>query len=75
MIGLAEMMNFPGVIAGDPHELDKLALATTPWTAMRPASSAKDLRHTRPQGSSPTTKCFTVEEGRERLARDVGAHP
>jgi hypothetical protein len=24
-IGLAEMMNFPGVVAGDPHELDKLA--------------------------------------------------
>ena len=28
VIGLAEMMNFPGVIAGDPGELAKLALAT-----------------------------------------------
>ena len=27
VIGLAEMMNFPGVIAADPHELEKLALA------------------------------------------------
>src|SRR4029079_15622052 len=28
VLGLAEMMNFPGVIAGDPAELEKLALAT-----------------------------------------------
>src|ERR671933_1737388 len=28
VIGLAEMMNFPGVISGDPGELAKLALAT-----------------------------------------------
>src|SRR5213595_2682754 len=27
VIGLAEMMNFPGVIAGSPHELEKLGLA------------------------------------------------
>src|SRR5438093_5975934 len=26
VIGLAEMMNYPGVIAADPHELEKLAL-------------------------------------------------
>jgi adenine deaminase len=26
VIGLAEMMNFPGVISADPHELEKLAL-------------------------------------------------
>ena len=26
VIGLAEMMNFPGVVSGDPHELAKLAL-------------------------------------------------
>ena len=28
VIGLAEMMNFPGVVAGDPTELAKLARAT-----------------------------------------------
>src|SRR5436853_745097 len=28
VIGLAEMMNFPGVVSGDDHELAKLALAT-----------------------------------------------
>ena len=27
VLGLAEMMNFPGVVAGDPTELDKLRLA------------------------------------------------
>ena len=27
VLGLAEMMNFPGVIAGDPRELAKLELA------------------------------------------------
>ena len=27
VLGLAEMMNFPGVVAGLPSELEKLALA------------------------------------------------
>ena len=29
VIGLAEMMNYPGVVAGDPHELDKLGLESS----------------------------------------------
>ena len=29
VIGLAEMMNYPGVVSGDPHELDKLGLESS----------------------------------------------
>ena len=37
VLGVAEMMNFPGVIAGDEHELAKLALAARTSTATRRA--------------------------------------
>ena len=42
VIGVAEMMNFPGVIAGDPGELAKLGLQRRrcTWTDTRRASSA-----------------------------------
>ena len=42
VLGLAEMMNFPGVVGGDEHELAKLALeARRTSTATRRACSAR----------------------------------
>ncbi len=67
VIGLAEMMNFPGVVAGDPHELDKLALATTHVDGHAPGVLDKDLQAYAAAGIRSDHECFTVEEGRERL--------
>jgi adenine deaminase len=67
VIGLAEMMNFPGVIAGDPHELDKLALATTHVDGHAPGVLGKDLQAYAAAGIRSDHECYTAEEGRERL--------
>jgi adenine deaminase len=67
VIGLAEMMNFPGVIAGDPHELDKLALATSHVDGHAPGVLGKDLQAYAAAGIRSDHECYTLEEGRERL--------
>ena len=67
VIGLAEMMNFPGVIAGDPHELEKLALATTHVDGHAPGVLGKDLQAYAAAGIRSDHECYTAEEGRERL--------
>ena len=55
VIGLAEMMNFPGVIAGDPHSWRSSRSRRPTSTATRPASSARTSRPTPPPASAPTT--------------------
>ena len=75
VIGLAEMMNFPGVIAGDPRELAKLALAQhvdghAPGVLGRDAQRVRRRRHPlRPRG--------VHGRGGPRAAarRDVAADP
>ena len=67
VIGLAEMMNFPGVIAGDPHELEKLALATTHVDGHAPGVLGKELQAYAAAGIRSDHECYTAEEGRERL--------
>ena len=57
VIGLAEMMNFPGVIAGDPAELQKLALDGAEHAdGHAPASSARRSTRMPPPASAPTTR-------------------
>ena len=57
VIGLAEMMNFPGVIAGDPAELQKLALDGAEHAdGHAPGSSARRSTRTPPPASAPTTR-------------------
>src|SRR5918999_3399707 len=67
VIGLAEMMNFPGVIGGDAHELEKLALATTHVDGHAPGVLGKDLQAYAAAGIRSDHERFTEEEGRERL--------
>ncbi|HXV56851.1 MAG TPA: adenine deaminase [Gaiellaceae bacterium] len=67
VIGLAEMMNFPGVIAGDPHELEKLALPASHVDGHAPGVLGKDLQAYAAAGIRSDHECFTAEEGRERL--------
>jgi adenine deaminase len=66
VIGLAEMMNFPGVIAGDPAELAKLELATH-VDGHAPGVLGRQLQAYAAAGIRSDHEAFTAGEGRERL--------
>jgi adenine deaminase len=68
VVGLAEMMNFPGVIAGDPAELAKLALAGADRTdGHAPGVRGAALQAYAAAGIGSDHESTTIEEGRERL--------
>jgi len=68
VLGLAEMMNFPGVIAGDPGELEKLALEGAEHVdGHAPGVLGKALQAYAAAGIRSDHEALTVEEGRERL--------
>jgi adenine deaminase len=66
VIGLAEMMNFPGVVAGSDHELAKLELAQH-VDGHAPGVLGRDLNAYVAAGIRSDHEAYTVEEGRERL--------
>jgi adenine deaminase len=66
VIGLAEMMNFPGVVSGDEHELTKLALARH-VDGHAPGVRGKHLQAYASAEIRSDHEASTVEEGRERL--------
>jgi adenine deaminase len=66
VIGLAEMMNFPGVISGDPRELAKLALAEH-VDGHAPGVLDQALNAYAAAGIRSDHEAFTAEEGRQRL--------
>jgi adenine deaminase len=68
VIGLAEMMNFPGVIHGDPGELVKLGLEHAAHVDGHvPGVLGKDLQAYAAAGIRSDHEASTPEEGRERL--------
>jgi len=68
VIGLAEMMNFPGVISGDPRELAKLGLEGAEHVdGHAPGVLGKALDAYASAGIRSDHEARTVEEGRERL--------
>jgi adenine deaminase len=68
VLGLAEMMNFPGVIAGDPSELEKLALEGAEHVdGHAPGVLGNALQAYAAAGIRSDHEMLTVEEGRERL--------
>jgi adenine deaminase len=68
VLGLAEMMNFPGVVAGDPDELAKLALDGAEHVdGHAPGLLGKELQAYAASGIRSDHEALTVEEGRERL--------
>lgn len=72
VIGLAEMMNFPGVIAGDPAELAKLALDGAEHAdGHAPGVMGKALNAYAASGIRSDHEALTVEEGRERLRAGI----
>jgi adenine deaminase len=68
VIGLAEMMNFPGVIAGDEHELAKLRLRGAKHVDGHAAGvTGSALQAYAAAGIRSDHEAVTPEEGRERL--------
>ncbi|HWG56340.1 MAG TPA: amidohydrolase family protein [Gaiellaceae bacterium] len=68
VIGLAEMMNFPGVVAGDPRELEKLAVeGAARADGHAPGVLGKALQAYAAAGIRSDHEASTLEEGRERL--------
>ncbi len=66
VLGLAEMMNFPGVVSGAPSELAKLALAQH-VDGHAPGVLGRSLMAYAAAGIRSDHEAYTVEEGRERL--------
>jgi adenine deaminase len=66
VIGLAEMMNFPGVINGAPSELAKLALAEH-VDGHAPGVLGRSLQAYAAAGIRSDHAAYTPDEGRERL--------
>ena len=68
VLGLAEMMNFPGVVGGLPSELEKLALEGAAHVdGHAPGLLGKELQAYAAAGIASDHEALTVEEGRERL--------
>jgi adenine deaminase len=68
VLGLAEMMNFPGVVAGLPSELEKLELEGAQHVdGHAPGLLGKGLQAYAAAGIRSDHECLTAEEGRERL--------
>jgi adenine deaminase len=68
VLGLAEMMNFPGVIAGDGHELAKLRLdGAAHVDGHAPGVLGRHLNAYAAAGIRSDHEAYTLEEGRERL--------
>jgi adenine deaminase len=72
VLGLAEMMNFPGVIAGDEDELTKLGLTGAAHVdGHAPGILGKQLNAYAAAGIRSDHETLTVEEGRERLRAGI----
>jgi adenine deaminase len=72
---LAEMMNIPGVLNGDPQVLAKLALArdrSLPVDGHAPGLTGADLARYVAAGITTDHECTRLDEAREKLA--LGMH-
>ncbi len=70
--GLAEVMNFPGVVNGAPAVLAKLdAFAGRPRDGHAPALTGKQLNAYVASGIGSEHECTTIEEARAKLARGL----
>jgi adenine deaminase len=69
VLGLAEMMNYPGVLAGDADELAKLAaFAGRPIDGHAPGVRGPDLQAYLAAGIVSDHECLTADEAREKVA-------
>ena len=76
VLGLAEMMNFPGVVSGDERELAKLALAHARRRPRAGRRSARELQAYAAAGIRSDHEASTRRGGTRAAARrHVAAHP
>lgn len=71
IVALAEMMNFPGVIYGDPDVLAKLDIARKrgkPLDGHSPGLTGRQLNAYLLPGIASDHECTTIAEAREKLA-------
>jgi len=72
IIGLGEMMNFPGVIAGDEEVLEKISAAKgMVIDGHAPGLAGKELNAYLSAGIFSDHESTTLEEGREKLRRGM----
>jgi len=72
VIGLGELMNFPGTIAGDPRIIAKLGLFPDgPVDGHAPGLSGNDLSAYIAAGPDSDHECTTVEEAGEKLRKGM----
>lgn len=72
VLGLAEVMNYPGVINGDEQVLDKLrAFAEKRIDGHCPGLTGRDLEAYVAAGIASDHECTTVEEANEKLRRGM----
>ena len=72
LLGLAEMMNFPGVIGADPQVTDKLLLfQDLVIDGHCPTLSGRDLNAYIASGIGSDHECTVLEEAAEKLARGM----
>jgi adenine deaminase len=68
VVGLGEVMNFPGVLAGDPDTLDKISIYSEKrLEGHAPGLTGKDLAGYISAGISSDHEATTLEEAREKL--------
>ncbi|WP_287155460.1 adenine deaminase [Candidatus Solincola tengchongensis] len=72
VIGLGEMMNFPGVVHGDPSVMAKLeAFAGLPVDGHAPGLRGKELDAYLAAGVESDHECVDPEEAREKLEKGM----
>ena len=72
VLGLAEMMNYPGVLSRDPEVMAKLkAAGERPIDGHAPGLTGKDLNAYVAAGMRSDHECSTLSEAREKLARGM----
>jgi adenine deaminase len=71
---LAEVMNFPGVLNGDPDMIDKINLAkqyNKPADGHAPGLRGEAARQYAEAGMSTDHECFTYDEAKEKIGYGV----
>lgn len=71
VVGLGEMMNFPGVLAGDPQIYAELSIPAARRDGHAPGVSGKDLNAYIGSGMTSDHESVTLEEAREKLRRGM----
>lgn len=73
VLGVGELMNFPGAVQGDRLILEKVALAAgnRPVDGHAPGLNGKDLYAYQVAGPATDHECFSLEEAEEKLARGM----